>query len=245
MNAYPVTISLFDDLPPAIEKPAKPERVRYVHHFRSEADNAPAPAAPVSAPVNDQQTIDAMMAFARALNEHGVGNRITTNGELDTEKCCLVANILLNRSMSHTPIPTIDDWGVVTSRVSFGFVLPEHFGFPVSESASKSFLALPCDAPDNAPVTAQDDNYVSQTVAMLQFCQEIKRRGLGEYLTRNGNVDYRQAARLCNAILGRAASDRPRPETHEWEIAAAYGLDRNIDRQLLSKLTPDCRKETA
>jgi hypothetical protein len=139
MNAYPVTLSLFDDLPTAIEKPAKPERVRYVHHFRSEADNAPV----------------------------------------------------------------------------------------------------------NAPVTAQDDNYVSQTIAMLQFCQEIKRRGFGEYVTIGGNVDYRQAARLCNAILGRAASDRPRPETREWEIAAAYGLDRNLDRQLLAKLTPDCRKETA
>jgi hypothetical protein len=92
---------------------------------------------------------------------------------------------------------------------------------------------------DNAPVTAQDDDYVSQTVAQLRFCGEMKRRGFGEYVTIGGNVDYRQAARLCNAILGRAASDRPTPQPHEWEIAAAYGLDRNLDRQLLSKLTPD------
>jgi hypothetical protein len=88
-------------------------------------------------------------------------------------------------------------------------------------------------------LSAQDDDYVAQTTAMLKFCSAMKQRGFGDYLTIGGAVDYRQAARLCNAILGRAASDRPTPQPHEWEIAAAYGLDRNLDRQLLSKLTPD------
>jgi len=141
------TLSLFDDLPPAIEKPAKPERIRYVHHFRSEVVNAP------NAPLNEP------------------------------EMC--------------------------------------------------------------QPVTSQDDDYVMQTIAQLRFCEEMKRRGFSEYLTINGVVNYRQAARLCNGILGRAASDRPKPEIHEWYITSHYGLSRKLDRQLLSKLTPDCRKETA
>jgi len=111
------------------------------------------------------------------------------------------------------------------------------------------------NVPDNAPemcqtvtaqmLSAQRDDYVAETTAILRFCDAIKKRGFGEYLTIGGNVDYRQAARLCNDILGRAASDRPTPEPHDWVNASHYGLDRNLDRMMLAKLTPDSHKGTA